>query len=432
MRSPLVWGGLVTIGFYTLLDSGQFAAMGLGGPVEEYFKRYFAGHWVEYVEGGLFFLGMAALVIKLFDVVGQFGTFGKPLLNEANNEPQAPAHCELLLAKLDALPERLKQSLLGIRLKEALEHVRRAGSADKLDEELKYLSDMAALQAHGSYALVRIIIWAIPIMGFLGTVIGITMAIANISPQQLEESLPEVTAGLGVAFDTTAVALTQSIFLMFGQFICDKLEGRLLARVDARALAELAGRFQQIGGGGDPQVAAVRRMAEAVLQTTERMVQRQAELWQSTIEQAQQRWLHTTNTTQQQLETALSRALSASLQSHAQQLTAAEQAAAEQNHRHWSGVQQALVRSTEAIATQQRELAQQGVVLKQIVEATGQVTRLEESLNRNLAALAGSQNFEETVQSLAAVIHLLNARLGQAPAVTQVARNQPRNVGQAA
>src|SRR5690606_22689154 len=139
--------------------------------------------------------------------------------------------------------------------------------------------EVASANAQSSYALVRIIIWAIPILGFLGTVIGITLAIANISPQQLEHSLPQVTAGLGVAFDTTAVALTQSIVLMFGQFLCDRLEGRLLARVDERAPVELSGRFEQAITGGDPQVAAVRRMAETVLQSIERLMARQAEVW---------------------------------------------------------------------------------------------------------------------------------------------------------
>jgi hypothetical protein len=51
-------------------------------------------------------------------------------------------------------------------------------------------------------------------------------------------------------------------------------------------------------------------------------------------------------------------------------------------------------------------------VLTRVVEATGQVARLEETLNRNLAALSGSQNFEETLMSLAAAIQLLSARLG--------------------
>ncbi len=41
--------------------------------------------------------------------------------------------------------------------------------------------------------------------------------------------------------------------------------------------------------------------------------------------------------------------------------------------------------------------------------------KLEEALNRNLGALSSSSNFEETVMSLAAAIHLLNSRLGHLP-----------------
>jgi len=42
------------------------------------------------------------------------------------------------------------------------------------------------------------------------------------------------------------------------------------------------------------------------------------------------------------------------------------------------------------------------------------VVKLEDALNRNLANLAGASNFEQTVMSLAAAIHLLNARLTDA------------------
>ena len=50
-----------------------------------------------------------------------------------------------------------------------------------------------------------------------------------------------------------------------------------------------------------------------------------------------------------------------------------------------------------------------------VVEATGQIGELEKTLNRNLQALAGSKNFEETVISLAAAIQLLTTRLHQLP-----------------
>jgi hypothetical protein len=61
-------------------------------------------------------------------------------------------------------------------------------------------------------------------------------------------------------------------------------------------------------------------------------------------------------------------------------------------------------------------------VLGQAVEAAGQVTKLEDALNRNLAALGGAQHFQETQMNLLAAVNLLNARLSEltpaAPRVT--------------
>ncbi len=61
-----------------------------------------------------------------------------------------------------------------------------------------------------------------------------------------------------------------------------------------------------------------------------------------------------------------------------------------------------------------------------------QVARMEETLNRNLASLAGAGHFEETVMSLAAAIHLLTARLAETPASPIVRLESPRRAGQAA
>ena len=316
-------------------------------------------------------------------------------------------------------------------MQEALDSVCRNESADGLDEELKYLSEVDAARAHSGYALLRILIWAIPILGFLGTVIGITMAIASLSPEALEKSLPEVTAGLGVAFDTTAIALGLSMGLMFGHFLVDKLEGGLLAEVDRLASLELMGRFERLGGGSDPQLAAVRWMAEAVVKATERMAQRQAEVWQTTIDAAHDRWSRVTTQGAAQLESALSGALVQSLQAHAAQLASAEEASADKNRQNWMRVQQALTDASESVRGQQSELVRQGEVLRQVVEATGQIARLEDTLNGNLAALAGAQHFEETLLNLSAAIHLLNARLGQV-APMQVELKDHTSLGRAA
>jgi hypothetical protein len=76
-------------------------------------------------------------------------------------------------------------------------------------------------------------------------------------------------------------------------------------------------------------------------------------------------------------------------------------------------MQAALIESAGVAVAQQQQLSRQGDVLLKVVEATGQVRRLEESLNSNLAALAGSHRFEETVVGLSAALQLMSAQLGR-------------------
>ena len=404
VKSPILWGVLASAAFYGLIHAevldGQFV------------RRYFVSHPVEYIATTMFLIGLSVLLIKGLEVLGQYPGLSQPLFEPVTlSSAQSADDCDALLERLDRLPSRRQNEHIVRRLREAIEHVRRRGSADSLDEQLKYLADLDAARAYSSFALVRVIIWAIPILGFLGTVIGITLALANLVPDALEDSLPLVMQGLYVAFDTTALALSLSIGLMFAQFYVDQKESALLDRVDQQAAAELEDRFEQIPSGLDGQLVAVRRMGESMVQVSERLVHQQVELWQHSMETAAKRWTRMADETGGQLQTALSAALVKGLRAHAQQLAAAEGATAEQNHRHWDRVQQTQVQSTQAMASLQAALANQADMLGRAVKAAGEVTRLEDTLNRNLATLAGAKNFEQTVMSLAAAIHLLNARL---------------------
>jgi biopolymer transport protein ExbB/TolQ len=112
-------------------------------------------------------------------------------------------------------PDIWRESFLGRRLATALDFVNRRKSAQDLDDQLRQLADNDAMGLEGSYALTRFITWAIPILGFLGTVLGITGAIAGVTPEVLEESLSTVTDGLALAFDSTALALALTMVLMF-------------------------------------------------------------------------------------------------------------------------------------------------------------------------------------------------------------------------
>ena len=121
------------------------------------------------------------------------------------------------------------------------------------------------------------------------------------------------------------------------------------------------------------------------------------------------------------------------MKSHAATLSAAERQHAEQNARQWSGVQQALVQTAEAAAHQQAELAKQTEVLLKVVDAMGQVTQLEDALNRNLSTLSGARNFDETLVALGAAVQLLSARLSSGSGdMTPIALAKTRRADKAA
>ena len=412
---PLLLGLAATAGFYALVYRG---------PLEHpLVLRYFAGHPINMIETGLFFVGLAALIVKLFDLLGQFGVLSSVTLGEFEaNQPASKA--TQWLEALAQLPARARSSYLGRRLSEALETVLQRGSAEGLSEDLKYLSDLDAGRAQDSYALVRIVIWATPMLGFLGTVVGITDALGDLGRElsnstggeagnSLNTAMQGLLAGLYVAFDTTAIALCFSIVLMFIQFMLDRGESQLLAAVDHRASEELAGRFELFGAASDPNVQALQRLSHGILKTTEQLVHKQAEVWQQTIAAAHDQWQRVSRQTTEQMQTALAGALSQSLSQHAAQLTKSEQASAEQLQLRWDQWQTALSHNARLLHAQQQEMVKQGELMTQAIRAAGDVVQLERALNDNLSALAGSKNFEDTVMSLAAAIHLLNTRLGK-------------------
>lgn len=420
LRSPILWGAVAGIVFYALLHGGVLG--------KTFLHRYCAGHPVAYIETAMFFVALASLVLKGVDVLTQSLALEHSLLASGPQDGSPAEAAQEALDHLDHLPARRAREYYARRLHAAMEHVVARGSVDALDDELKYLADADAGRVHASYGLFSLVIWAIPILGFLGTVIGITMALNGVDLQAPDQSMARVLTGLGLKFDTTALALTLAMLLMFAHFRVSRSEMALMERIDQQVARELAGFFPRVPAGPDGQAAAMRRMADTMIHATERLVKRQAELWQHSMEAAQGRWSSLAEDAGAQLGTALAE----SLKLHAREVAAAEQTAADRNRQQWSELQRVLSENVQAVAAAQEALVRRVEVLHQAAEATAQVTRLEEALNRNLASLAGAKNFEETVMSLAAAIHLLTARLTETPASPKVRLESPRRVNQAA
>lgn len=414
---PVILGSWATGMLYLLMYKGP-----LDYPI---LHRYFAGHPVCYFETGLAIIGLFALLFKAAEVFGHYRALGVVKLEPIPPRGQRLEDASRLIDDLEQqYSPKMRQSYLGRRLRDALEHIERSGSANSLDGELKYLSDMDAARQQDTYGLARIVIWATPMLGFLGTVMGITQALGDLDPAQLaadvQNAMKGLLAGLYVAFDTTALALMLSMGLMFLQFLIERFETQVLSAVDIRANEELIGRFEQVGASHDPHVASIERMSHAVMQAVESLVERQATLWQETIGAAHEQWSQVVGVSTEQVQTALATSLQQSLSHHAAEMAKIERASADTVQTRWQQWQAALSESARLLHAQQQEMTRQGELLNNALSATADVMKLEQALNSNLSALAGSKNFEDTVMSLSAAIHLLNTRLSSTHETRQV------------
>lgn len=409
---PLMIGSAVCSLFYVLIYQGPLNTVAM--------HRYFASHPVSFFATAMFFVGMAALLIKAADVCGQYLVFSRVNVDVSAHEEAPIDGAPHLLDTLEALPKYVRQTYLAQRFCNALDFVDRKQSGEGLDDELKYLSDVDVARQQESFSLVRIIIWATPMLGFLGTVIGITQALGELGAQSAllatdpNAAMQSLLSGLYVAFDTTALALSLSIVLMFIQFLVDRIETQLLINVDDRVHDELVGCFDAVASADEPQVAALQTMANAVIKTTEKLVQAQTQQWHSTINHANDKWNQMLKLSGETVRSSLTESLDASVANLSQCLAKAHADTDEKMGIRWEQWQTALSANARLLHSQQQELVRQGEIMSKVLDATGTVTSLEQKLNDNLQALAGAKNFEDTVLSLAATIHLLNSRLAPA------------------
>ncbi|MGI9457443.1 MAG: MotA/TolQ/ExbB proton channel family protein [Aeoliella sp.] len=556
LRSPLVWGGMACMLMYAALNQGLINSTLL--------DRYLLGHPIEIATACLFFIAMAALAIRALGLTPQFLALDRKLLEPAPAGGQPVEDAPRLLDQLASVPQLYQQSYLVERLAGAIDYVRRKDSAESLEKHLHHLEEVDLDRMASGYSLTKVIVWAVPSLGFLGTVWGIAQAISHLSfdGDTIVQSLKQVIVPLSFAFDTTTLSLALLFPIMFAWFAVEKIETQLLQRVDQRTEQELIGRFFEFGSSNDPQVAAVRRMSEQVVRTVEAMSTNQGQVLHDTIEESHRHWTNIAMTTGKLLDESLQATLASSLEQHAESintgidrqidmlnrgiqknvnaiengvvnrmsmvddvfarqvseleqlvtkqvdvlglsiqaqseqvqqgateligrlrdglermaellvealqqhgatLAESEEELAKENRRHLSEVeaalgesmvlaadrqeklvsqsekvltemQNALVSAADATVEQQEQLVKQGDILLKVVDATGQVKRLEESLNQNLQTLGKTHNFEETLLSLSAAIQLLSARTGResAPVAAVEIQSHPNSSTQAA
>ena len=248
--------------------------------------------WVQYAIVFLTSWSFAILVLKSRKLARQKESLLFDLLPNEVSDDITVRTSALFMQHIHALPTNPYESFLINRVLRGLEHFSVLESNSEVAGRLGSQSEIDATAVESSYTAVKVFVWAIPILGFIGTVIGIGAAVAGFSGQlgqsndinALKQSLNEVTDGLAVAFDTTLLALVMSLLVMFPMSSLQKSEEDLLNLVDEYCNENLLKRLKDGSrAAGNTAVDNARSLQKAV---DAAMVEHHAELkiWTKKLE----------------------------------------------------------------------------------------------------------------------------------------------------
>jgi len=142
------------------------------------------------------------------------GLLDRELLQVSEGISILPEDARQFARPVQALPENEKSYLLPRALLAGLHRFGSTRSIQDASDTIKDICNSESDRLDSELSIVRYIAWAIPSIGFIGTVRGIGSALSQ-AHQAVSGDILGVTTSLGVAFNSTFVALVTSILLMF-------------------------------------------------------------------------------------------------------------------------------------------------------------------------------------------------------------------------
>ncbi len=175
----------------------------------------------------LMFWSFAIMGFKARMALSERSLLDQDLIGIVEGVSILPADSRKFLRPLEALPGRQSQALLTRALMAALSRFASTRNITDVSESVRSICESEAERLDSELAMVRYIAWAIPSIGFIGTVRGIGEALGQ-AYKAVEGDIAGVTASLGVAFNSTFIALLISILVMFFVYQLQLVQERLV------------------------------------------------------------------------------------------------------------------------------------------------------------------------------------------------------------
>jgi biopolymer transport protein ExbB/TolQ len=175
----------------------------------------------------LMFWAFAIMGYKAYVAVRERSLLQQDLLHVREGVRILPEDTREYARALQSLPERTRQMLLPRVLLAALERFGSTRSVQDVSSVANSMCESESERLESELAMIRYIAWAIPSVGFIGTVRGIGNALGE-AHKAVEGDIAGVTENLGIAFNSTFVALMISIVVMFLVHQLQLLQERLV------------------------------------------------------------------------------------------------------------------------------------------------------------------------------------------------------------
>lgn len=170
---------------------------------------------------------LSIMAIKTRQTIRERSLLERTLIQVSDGMSILPEDARNYARPVQALPESERQYLLPRALLGGLHRFQTTKNIQDVATTIKNTCDTEADRMETELTIVRYIAWAIPSIGFLGTVRGIGTALGQ-AYQAVSGDIVGVTVSLGVAFNSTFVALIVSILLMFVLHQLQLIQDRLV------------------------------------------------------------------------------------------------------------------------------------------------------------------------------------------------------------
>lgn len=244
-------GLLLTVLFYAVVIFGLQRI-----PRADWFRAMFLERGIcPYPTMLFFFWALAILYFKSRKLDMQSEALRLSAVPQQPDFELTPTTARQVLERIHSLVDHPTHFILLNRIERALSNLKNIGQVSDVSNILKTQADYDEEQITSSYSLVNGFVWAIPVLGFIGTVLGLSQAIsafgltlqAGGDLSGIKQSLQGVTAGLATAFETTLIALVAALIVQLLMTYMQSREGEFLDACNDYCHAHVAAKLR-LGG----------------------------------------------------------------------------------------------------------------------------------------------------------------------------------------